>query len=308
VAYTGRQRIVGIVLTVAMILLIAFAVTEIAFWLAFVMVAIIAGGVAFVTLVFPGSRFFSISLANLLAVYASIYMLFITTNFVGASEAVVSVAFLLPILGFFGGAWRWRKPIATILGEPEVSEHAGIGHILRWLLPVFAVGATTFALPPLELTPLQTDAMLLLDMAVIAGLVFFASRAVAIFMIATGLMFEEFFVRAGRLAVPAFAFLTFYSLNVIVFAALYRIVERISGTPQFLVANEPATITFSEALYFSLISVATVGYGDITPLGGLVRALASVQIIIGVLLLLFGFYEIMSYARDHLEHEHKRRR
>ena len=36
-AYTGRQRIVGIVLIVAMILLIAFSVTEIAFCLAFLM-------------------------------------------------------------------------------------------------------------------------------------------------------------------------------------------------------------------------------------------------------------------------------
>jgi hypothetical protein len=39
-----------------------------------------------------------------------------------------------------------------------------------------------------------------------------------------------------------------------------------------------------------------------------VRALASVEIIIGALLLLFRFYKIMSYARYHLQHEHKRRR
>ena len=127
-------------------------------------------------------------------------------------------------------------------------------------------------------------------------------------MIATGLMFEEFFGRAARLAVPAFAFLTFYSLNVIVFAALYRIVERLSGEPQFLVDGAPGTLSFSEALYFSLISVSTVGYGDIAPSGSLVQLLASVQIVLGLLLLLFGFYEIMSYARDHLEREPRRRR
>ena len=63
------------------------------------------------------------------------------------------------------------------------------------------------------------------------------------------------------------AFLIFYSLHVIVFAALYRIVEGVLGEPQFLVAGDPDTITFSEVLYFSLISASTVGYGDITPVG-----------------------------------------
>ena len=63
------------------------------------------------------------------------------------------------------------------------------------------------------------------------------------------------------------AFLIFYSLHVIVFAALYRIVEGVLGEFQLLVAGDPDTITFSEVLYFSLISARTVGYCDITPMG-----------------------------------------
>jgi len=63
------------------------------------------------------------------------------------------------------------------------------------------------------------------------------------------------------------AFLIFYSLHVIVFAALYRIVEGVLGEFQLLVAGDPDTTTFSEVLYFSLISARTVGYCDITPMG-----------------------------------------
>ena len=43
-ALFARPHLGGITLTVALVLLIAFAATEIAIWLAVVMVAIIAGG------------------------------------------------------------------------------------------------------------------------------------------------------------------------------------------------------------------------------------------------------------------------
>jgi voltage-gated potassium channel len=49
------------------------------------------------------------------------------------------------------------------------------------------------------------------------------SRSVAIFRVDAGLLFEEFFERMSRLAIPAFAFLTFYSLRVIVFASTLSI-------------------------------------------------------------------------------------
>jgi voltage-gated potassium channel len=57
------------------------------------------------------------------------------------------------------------------------------------------------------------------------------------------------------------------------------------------------TLSFAEALYFSVITMATVGYGDIVPEGAPVRALSAAEVVVGVLLLLFGFREIMQ-ARE----------
>ncbi len=51
------------------------------------------------------------------------------------------------------------------------------------------------------------------------------SRDVAIFLVEAGLLFEEFFSRMSRLVIPAFAFFTFYSLIVILFASAYRLIS-----------------------------------------------------------------------------------
>ena len=63
-------------------------------------------------------------------------------------------------------------------------------------------------------------------------------------------------------------------------------------------AGEPLDLSFTECLYFSIITLSTVGYGDLVPLSPLVRVIVGVEIICGVLLLLFGFSEIISYSRD----------
>ena len=49
---------------------------------------------------------------------------------------------------------------------------------------------------------------------------------------------------------------------------------------------------FRDALHFSIVTVSTVGYGDIWPEDDGVRLLAAVEVLSGQLLLLFGFYEI----------------
>ena len=79
---------------------------------------------------------------------------------------------------------------------------------------------------------------------------------------------------------------------------IFRLVDRLSTVPAFLVDGVRTTISFSDSLYFSLITMSTVGSGDITPAADAVRVVAAIEIILGILLFLFGFAEIMRYVRE----------
>jgi voltage-gated potassium channel len=148
------------------------------------------------------------------------------------------------------------------------------------------------------LSPGGIDKAFLGAMLAIAVVVFAVSPGVSAFLIDTGLLFEEFFERISRLAAAAFAFLTFYSVIVIVFAGIYRILDKLSAVSHFRIHDEVRDITYAESLYFSMVTMATVGYGDITPATDIARLVAAIEVVLGVLLLLFGFSEIMSYTRE----------
>jgi hypothetical protein len=67
-------------------------------------------------------------------------------------------------------------------------------------------------------------------------------------------------------------------------------------------------LSFSESIYFSIVSIGTVGYGDIVPHSSLARLLASIEVICGFMLLLFGVSELLEYTREHREEDGKQRR
>ena len=92
------------------------------------------------------------------------------------------------------------------------------------------------------------------------------------------------------------AFLTLYSLLVVIFACLFRIAQFSTGEPQFFVHGKLVAVSFSDAVYFSVATLSTVGYGDIAPATPLTRALAAIEVISGLLILLFGFSEIMQHS------------
>jgi len=255
-------------------------------------------GVGFFFLLFPGSRFFAIAFANCLAVYACIFVFFTETNFDPLAPWAAPVGFVLPIFGFLSGAlWR-RRAIRSIVTLDRMREERQFARIFRWLIPIAAAGALTFLVPSIAATEHERSVLLVLLMGAIAIFVTILSRAVCVFLIDTGILFEEFFDRAYQLLLPAFAFLTFNSLFVIVYASLYRIVDRISSGANFVVGGEVRDITFSESLYFSVVALSTLGYGDIVPRTYVVRVLMASEIVLGLLLLLFGFSEIMAYSRE----------
>ena len=246
---------------------------------------------------FPGSHFFVLVLANQLAVYAVAFSLLTSANFRYVSEWTFMIGFPLPLLGFLFGSLRHRQEIKEIIAAAETTR-TWPKRRQSWLLWLAIIGALTFIEPGDHIQAWEQNAIFLAEVGLIALIVFLLSRSVCAFIGHVGLVFSDFFSRTVRLVVPAVAFLTMYSLNIIVFACIYQIFDRLTVEALFNVGGEHRALDFSESIHFSVITLSTVGYGDISPLADSVRVLASVQIVLGVLLGLFGFAEIMRYARD----------
>lgn len=255
---------------------------------------------------YRGSRFFVVSFANAIAVYACLFAFLVQSNFAGASAYIVAISFLLPVFAFVASVWWKRETIRSVVDiAPTVRVHR-IGRGATWLIPLAIASVLTFLVPVAEPSPGETDIALIVAMALVALFILSVSHDICVFLIDTGILFDQLFIRIVQLAAPAFAFLTLYSLTVIVFAAIYRILERFSAGPNFLVNGEAVEMTFSQSLYFSLVTISTVGYGDIYPDSDIVRLIASIEIVTGVLLLVFGLYEIMNFARAIEDREARR--
>jgi len=286
-----------VAVTVGLISLISLAVaTRLGYSLIFL--ATIAGGVGVFYAVFPGSRFFAIAFANALAVYACIFIYLIEASFQALDPAVRQVGFTLPIIAFLGGSWARRRQIRHLLARKRSLSERHFGQVFVWLVPMVLIGASTFILAEVFASDAGLSTVFLATMGLTSLIVLWVSRDVCAFLLETGLVFEDFFRRIAGLVIPGFAFFTFYSLIVIIFGSIYRIVDRYTSGTHFLFAGEPHDLSFTECLYFSIITLSTVGYGDIVPASPAVRLIVGVEIVCGVLLLLFGFSEIIRYSRE----------
>lgn len=287
-----------VAISVGLVSLISLAVSAHLVY-SLITLATVAAAATTLYAVFPGSRFFAIAFANALAVYACIFIFFIEANFSAVHSAWLHIGYALPILAFLGGAWYRREEIQNLLQSPRLRDERHFGRLFLWLIPMAAIGASTFPLSELARSTGAATLLFISTMGLTSLIVFMVSGAVCTFLLDTGLVFEDFFRRMAALVVPAFAFFTFYSLIVIVFASFYRLVDRYYAGAHFLVNGQVRDLSFTECLHFSIITLSTVGYGDIVPQSPLVRLIVGVEIICGVLLLLFGFSEIISYSREH---------
>jgi voltage-gated potassium channel len=299
--------VVRLAVSLAFLFLVAVATAGIKSPLFFVILVSAGLAIAAIQAMFPVSRLFSIAFANLIAVYVAIFSLFVEEVFHGVSDALLAAGFALPIAAFVAGCWLRRDQVRAVVAHPAIrSERRMLGAFL-WLLPTFIIGGGVVLLSHI-VEPFADSAGLLLGaMALIGIIVFTVSRDVAIFLVDSGLLFEEFFHRISRLVIPAFAFLTFYSLLVILFGSIYHILSQYTADAHFEVDGIPRALSFSESIYFSIVSISTVGYGDIVPHSSLARVLASIEIVCGFMLLLFGVSELLEYTREHRERTGYRR-
>ena len=247
---------------------------------------------------FPGSRFFVLAFANSLAIYTIVYFFLVEANFTRIREWVSVLGYLLPIYMFLAGVW-WRRDAIREASQSEDFRRARFqGRLFIWLLPVCIVAALTFLVPGVKLESSGSDIVFLALVAGVSLFVMVISRQICLFLIDTGVLFDHLFVQMSRLGRPAFAFFTLYSFSVIVFAMIYRIMDRVTESSIFLIEGQPGAISFTESLYFSLITMSTVGYGDITPASEALRVVVGIEVMVGIMLFLFGFAEIMRYARN----------
>jgi len=242
----------------------------------------------------PGSGFFSAVFANSVGIYTCLYVFFISVNFTKASPSATQAGFVLPLAGFLVGLLWHRKRIQHAMALAQRQGASGLLPGFVWILPLAAVGLMTFLAPLEHMTPTEHDAALLGAMTIISLTVLVASQSVAIFLLDMGLLFEDFFDNAAHLLKPAFAFFTWYSLLTIIFGCVYTIVDHFAPLPHFLIGGAARPITFAEGLYLSVVTLSTVGYGDIIAASPTSRLLIAAEIFSGVLLLLFGVQAVLT--------------
>ena len=287
----------SMLMTVAFGLLVAGGVADQGTDMPFLVIGVAALGLGTLYLLFPHGLHFAFGTSAGLAAYACLFAVMGRAAFPEAHGMTRGVAFLLPVLSFLAAVW-WRRRTLRLVAE--AAQPFDLGHLprmARWLIPVVAVGAFSLALPVNRLPATDQGTALLSAMVLISVVVAASVRGVVLLLTDMALITEELAGRASRILVPVVAFLAMYAMLVIVFACLYRIAQGLSLHALFHGPRGPVPLHFPDALYFSLVTQATVGYGDVTPHDEGIRLLASLQVVAGQVLLLFGFAEIMRTRR-----------
>jgi hypothetical protein len=76
-----------------------------------------------------------------------------------------------------------------------------------------------------------------------------------------------------------FAALDAYLMIGLMFAICYAVLDKVD--PASFGSPSEIDLTMDRAIYFSFVTIATLGYGDIVPLGGLARGLAILEAVTG---------------------------
>lgn len=101
--------------------------------------------------------------------------------------------------------------------------------------------------------------------------------------------------KKNRLAIKLLGLLF---LVVLAFSAIYFVIN-LNSPDNGLRFNGAATKNFSDCLYFSVITVTTLGYGDITPVG-FARMIASIEVCFGLIYVGYAISQVVSFRQEEL--------
>ncbi|UPY38420.1 potassium channel family protein [Sediminicoccus sp. KRV36] len=288
-----RQALLSTGLTLGFMLLVAMGVADQGWTFAALALLIASLALGGLHLIFPHGLLFALGAANGLAIYVSLFVVIGRASFPDAADWSRSVAFLLPVLAFVLACWARRDELA---GPASAEGGADLRHFprfVRWLLPTGLIGIISLSTPINRASAEWQTLALILAMAGIAVIGVTAVGHIVRLLVDVSAILRRVGMRLRHLAVPVATYISLFALLSVGFACFYRIADGLSRSPIFLLMGEPGRLSFSDALHFSIVTLSTVGYGDIQPADDGIRLLAAIQMIMGQLLLLFGFAEIM---------------
>ncbi len=287
----GRVSWSGIVYTVLLLALITTALHIDSLLMSSAVVASAAAVAGIAHRCLPESPILPLVLANAIGVYACAFVFVVEILFPETGDLAAFASYLIPLIGFTVGLLLNRHRAD---GSASPVDGGAI-----WCGLSVAIIAASLALLHVDGFDGMLPTLALFGFAVgLGGVAYLSSQTIADVMTETGDLFRDFFATIRELIRPAYAFFTFYLLFVIVFASLYSIIDYVSLAPHFSIQGELRDIRFLEAIYFSLITFSTVGYGDMTPVSHAARIVVTIQVLTGVVLTLFGFFAIMNYRAE----------
>jgi voltage-gated potassium channel len=293
-----RNYISVVIVSIALLGLVGFATDETVGLFYTSIFAAIFMVLAFHRLFGGGSAFFNVILANVVTVYMCFFAFFVESIFPDLTAPYITGGFLLPLVAFLTGAVFRKDEITSIVQSHVYINEAKFVRSFLWLIPIALIGVLAFALHQgHENTPEHRRLFFLGEMGSVSAVVFLASRDFTLMLIDTGVLFGEFFAENAKLIKSAFAFFIMYSFIIVVFAAIYKNIDYLSGIHHFEIHGKERHLSFVEAVYFSLVTVSTLGFGDIIPLTNAMRFIVGLQSFCGTLLFFFGVHAILGHDR-----------
>ncbi|MBL6456257.1 two pore domain potassium channel family protein [Belnapia sp. T6] len=294
---TPRGFLTAFGMSLGLMLLVAGGVADRGGTFPLVLLGASALAIGALTLLFPHGPQFALGTTNGLAMYACLFVVLGRAGFPDATDWARAIAFLLPILGFVGACVIRRRVLSAWAEEEEAADLAHLPRFARWLAVTGLVGVVSLSLPINRLDAAGQGVALICAMGAIGLVSAIAVGDVVRLLVDIAVIFRVVTRRLSRLAVPIAAYSSLWALLTVVFGCLYRIADGLSSAPLYTSTQGPVRIDFSDALHFSVVTLSTVGYGDIIPLDDGIRLLAGIQMLLAQLLLLFGFIEIMRGSR-----------
>ena len=204
-------------------------------------------------------------------------------------------------------AWLFTALIATIGVDPALDALGFAGRGLEWLLALSLLAALAGARreQASRASALGIGAVLVVwlflhfvhlgpGLALRRGLLAAATLWSAAVLL-------PYVLRAGRVdAERIAAALSAYLLVGLAFAGVFAALDAAApGALGSAAARGPGPVSLDEAVYFSFVTLATLGYGDFVPLSSAARALAVLEAMFGQLYLAVLVARLVSlYARE----------